>query len=387
MAFIHYRRGGQKVYVYFHDKSTDGLVQVPRDQTKHLDGKPREEAEAWVRRWEAKHGQITNRAARIHVHEDDQLMRLWTRYQAHRAKTSRRREGTAQAETDVFLGHIAPFFVGQHQKKDPALWHDLVPAFHDFLFQKYSDRTIQKTLWTLERFGKHLVFARYMTFPFAVQIPARGNPRVTPLKVRKSPAEILSYVRRAKFDYDIDFRLAILLGYFAALGPQELFALEKSDFLTGASAELQTKTLPGFRAHSLGSRLSVVMNKTLVRKHGVVPLAKNDYRMGVVNIWHPEAARQVAEILKNRPAGRLFDVTYDAATCAWSRMVQPTLEVTPHDLRRASALYLGRELRIELTLLQEHMRHAEIETTMLYTREPEQTRERKIVRQNFDDVA
>jgi len=67
---------------------------------------------------------------------------------------------------------FALFFI-KHQKKDPADWHDIIPAFHDYLFErKLASSTVQKILWAIEKFGKYLVFKRHMSFPFVVQVPS-----------------------------------------------------------------------------------------------------------------------------------------------------------------------------------------------------------------------
>lgn len=90
-----------------------------------------------------------------------------------------------------------------------------------------------------------------------------------------------------------------------------------------------------------------------------------------------------------KPAARkalLFTGSYYGMFQAWRKRIKPALKVTAHDLRRASGLYLGRVKRLDLTLLQEHMRHAEIETTMLYTREPQVPDVKIKPSQDFDDV-
>ena len=296
----------------------------------------------------------------------------------------------------MFEKHIVPFFVTEHEKKDPAHWHALIPEFHLSLSrQSLSARYRSKILWTLKRFGESLVFSQYMAFPYAIRPPKSKVAKVTPLKVRKTPEEILDFVRRTTFptqDHrsdrgDIDWGLAVLLGYFGGFGPGELFALEKADLLTGDFAESECKTLEGFRKHGLGSRLAVVINKTCPHIGEPVPLVKNDYRFGVSNIWDVEAAKLISKLAKDRPEGRLFPYSYAYLIRRWRELVFPQLRATPHDLRRASGLYLGRTVRLALTLLQEHMRHAEIETTMLYTREPAVPEKKRSTKQDFDDVA
>jgi integrase len=396
MAFVQWRRNKKKVYVYYVDPSTGRQVQLPREQTKHLDGQPADAVFAWVEQWEREHGLTRARAERTVLKDDDLLAKLWARYRKARMRDNPRRARTERNEEDFFLNHIVPFFVDTHQKKDPATWHALVPEFHLHISDKksaktgepFSDSQIKGILWTLERFGDHLVFHGHMTFPFKVQTPARQDNKVTPLKVRKEPKEVMDFVKSYDHPYTkVNFKLMALLGYFAALRPSELFALEKSDLLTAEDAEENTDTLPGFRKAGLGSRLSVSVTKTLPDEEGAEPveLTKTDTSCAVVNIWHVEAAKLIAAMVKGLPEGRLFPYSYSWLHRAWGRYFK--MGVTLHDLRRASALYLGRTVRIPVTLLQEHMRHAEIETTMLYIREPNKATSRKKQKQDFDDVA
>jgi integrase len=400
MAFPQWRRDKKKVYVYYVDPATGKQVQLPRKLTAHLDGRPPDAVFAWVEQWERDHGRPRARAERTILKDGDLLDGLWKQYQKGRRSSSPRRPRTERNETDFFLKHIVPFFVATHQKKDPATWHSLVPEFHVHIYDKKSEKTgkafsdsqIKGILWTLERFGDHLVFHGHMTFPFKVQTPARQDHKVTPLKVRKEPEEVLTFVKEFDPSYKkINFKLMALLGYFAALRPSELFALEKSDLLTGKDAEANTDTLPGFRTAGLGSRLSVSVTKTLPDAEGAEPveLTKTDTSCAVVNIWHVEAAKLLAALVKDLPDGRLFPYSYSWLQKTWGKFVedQGGFGITLHDLRRASALYLGRTLRIPVTLLQEHMRHAEIDTTMLYIREPNKAASRKKHKQDFDDVA
>lgn len=377
-------RRNKQVTIYYWNKGRQ--VPLPRSQTKHLDGKPKDVVLKWVEDWEKQQGLTKAKINRMVLFETDLLSVLWKQYTQHQAKRRSRRLSTEKGELWILESHIVPFFVGKHEKKDPSDWHALIPPFHDWLYeQSYADKTIQKTLWTLERFGTYLVFKQHMSFPFVVQTPSSTNNKITPLKVKKSPEEIINFATQFT-NNGIDFKLATLLGYFAALSPSELFALHKEDLITGVTAETLCKTLQGFRKHGLGSRLGITISKAL-RVTGEAPMVKNDYRKGVVNIWDSRAALLIANLVKDKPEGRLFPFSLSWLERAWREQVKLRLGCTPHDLRRASCLYLGREKRIDLTLLQEHMRHAEIETTMLYTREPAVVEAIGKHVQDFDDVA
>lgn len=387
MANIVWRRNSKKVYVYYYDRIKKKLVQLPRKKTRHLDGVTPDEALKWLEEWEQDNGYAKARIDSITLGADDKLKVLWDHYQQSRMARRKRRVRTQNAETDLLEHFVAPFFVRDHQRKDPTRWHELIPEFHTHLLARsISTHTKKKVLWALERFGKHLVFHRLMTFPFNIQSLAREHQKTTPLKVRKTPTDILSFVKTHHFkDEHINFRLAILLGYFAGLRPSELYALEKSDFFAGDSAIKYSKTHEGFSKINLGSKLSVKVDKTLIGNE-VELLVKSHYSYGVVNIWNVAAAREIASYLKDMPSGRLFPFSRGWLDRAWREKLSDRLQATAHDLRRASALHLGRTARIPLTLLQEHMRHAEIETTMLYTREPAIPDEKFAGDQDFDDV-
>ena len=399
-------RNPHLVIVKYWDKASDCLRTLPRDVARHLDGKPEEEVEEWIRKWESTNGRTRERSARTTLGDDDKLSVYWKNFQAHQDTYAERarRPATLKNEHAIFERNIVPFFIVKHQRKDPTTWHDLVPDFHKYLAERnYKSATIQKVLWTLERFSKYLVFSRFMSFPYVVQVPKRKNAKVTPLEIELTPEEVLTFARTASFPYvdragnaaehPVNFRIAVLLGYFAALSPSELFALDKSDLVVGADALNYSKTAEGFKGIGPGmsSNMAVSVSKTLPSlgdTRTAVELTKNDYREGMVTIWSKAAAIAIAALAKQLPEGRTFPFSYGWLSVEWRKHVTKGLGATPHDLRRASCLYLGRTLRIPVTLLQEHMRHAEIETTLLYMRAPAKPpRSKSKVVQNFDDVA
>ena len=395
MAYPVWRRSKKLVYVYYNDPNSGKLIQLPRKLTKELDGKPADYVYRWVEKWEHENGRVIQRVERIHLKEGDLLLKLWRQFrdQQQADRVTPRRAGTLRGEEDYFYNYIVQFFVGRHQKKDPAIWHDLIPAFHLYLSSEtqLAPSSRRQVLWIIKRFGDYLVFAQHMTFPFAIRVPKGARAKITPLKVKKTPEDILNFVKNTEYNKpEINYQLAVLLGYFAGLGPSELFALNKEDLLTGDLAETKSKTLKDFRKINLGSRLAVQVNKTLPNINDAKPvmLTKNDYRTGIVTIWNSEAAKLIAAQVRDLAPGRLFPFSYSWLMHLWRKKVYPKLQTTPHDLRRASCLYLGRTLRIPLTLLQEHMRHGYIGTTMLYAREPA-TMEQGLapVLQDFDDVA
>lgn len=388
MAFVVPRKGKKGIYVYYHDRATGKQQQVPRKKTKHLDKASQQEIQEWLDQWDKQHGRAAERSERINLKDDERLMQLWNQYKTQHTASSKRRIQAENSEQRLFDNHILPFFVGQLQNKTPESWHDQIPNFHAYLFsKKLGDQTNRYVLWALRRFGEHLVWARHMNYPFAVKVPARQNPNTTPLEITLTPDQILNSIEssfgvsakkwlkiggRPHEISEDDIKLSVLIGYFGSLRPQEQWALEKSDFITGDVAEKHTKTLPGLRSYGLGTKLSIVISKSWQKTNPpkIEALTKSHYSAGVVNIWNPKAAKLIAELVKKKPAGRVFKMSYFGWFQLWRRTIYPKIGVSAHDLRRASGQYLGKVKRIDLMTLKEHMRHSEIETTILYTRDP-----------------
>src|SRR5690606_7043674 len=92
---------------------------------------------------------------------------------------------------------------------------------------------------------------------------------------------------------DTPMALAVLLGYFMSLRPQEVYALAKEDFMTGEQAKSSAKTYQRFAKIGLGSGLSANVQRARTR-HGLDQPLKTEASYGVVNCWSPEGARAIA---------------------------------------------------------------------------------------------
>jgi len=391
MSIISYRRKSRRVYVYYYDKKAGRQVQVPRDLTKHLDGHPTESVEAWVAEWERENGMVRARIERMVVRPNSMLSGLLLSYRKHRDIMGGVTQQTLDSESSVIERYITVYFVRTHRQHDPKTWHAFVPGFYTYLTEQPTIKgldTIKKILWTLERFGKYLVYVQHSPYPFVVQIPKRNNRKITPLKTRATPEQVKAAARSiGRTHPKAHMGLAVLLGYFASLASEELFALTKEDILTGNQAREKTSGVrSGLLKHGLGSSMGVRINKALKGASNTDSYPKNSYRYGVVNVWDPDAAKQIAAILKELPPGRLFQLSRGYLEPLWRKHVKPILGLTPHDCRRASCLYLGRTIRLEPTLLQEHARHSELTTTMLYCRAPKVMEDIDIEGQDLDDV-
>jgi integrase len=315
------------------------------------------------------------------------LSKLWLKYLEHRRDLKNPSEETLDAENKRFENHIVTYFVGIHHQKDPTKWHSLVPGLLGHLSGYIKGKQhIKRILGSLKRFSEFLVYYGHMTFPFVIITPSRKNPRTTPLKLRLYPKDVISFANRhIGNENGLNFSLTALLGYFSSLRPSELYALNREDFLTGEDAVTHCPTRDHLVKANLGSKLGIVINKAL-KNSGVVPILKTDASYGVVNIWDADAARLIASILRGLPDGMITPFSLGWLNRAWREKAKPGIGVTVHDFRRASGLYLGRDVRLDLTLLQEHMRHAEISTTIIYTRIPATPSQNVVANQDFDDV-
>ena len=107
-----------------------------------------------------------------------------------------------------------------------------------------------------------------------------------------------------------------------------------------------------------------------MKRSSVLGLPKTHFSYGWVNIWDKAAAAIIASLLKEMPKGRLFRLTRNMSFHRWRQHGSKQLGCSLYDLRRASGLYLGRSLDIDLTILKDHLRHSDVNTTMLYIRAP-----------------
>ena len=383
MASITTLKNGS-VYIYVWDKYAKKQIQVPRELTKHLDGMPPEYAKQWLEDWEAKNGHTVTRVSRRVSFLKDSINALYAAYKAHRKSMDAVRPKTLKTEQAVFERLVLGYFIGEKALKDPKKWHQETHGFIPWLIEKgHGTASVKRAAGCLTRFGEYLVYSKYMTFPYVVKVPKTRKAKITPLKARIAPETVLS----KSGILGPDLELAALLAYFGALEPSVLWALETDDFLIGGKAIKESKTYEGFARLGIGTNLSIVCRRSVDSSNQVSTLLKTEARYAVVNIWDREAAKRIAVLMRGR-AGKVFKYSRPHMEKHWREQVRPLLGGTPHDMRRASCLYLGRTLRIPPTLLQEHARHAQLDTTMLYCRDPQipDVADNKVADSDWDEV-
>lgn len=379
-----WRKPNGDVYVSYYDRTTKAVATLDRALTAHLDPLPDPAVDAWVREWEASSGVARVRSRRRSLASDDALAGM---IQAFLDEHAALRDAKASTRQDLrhHLEHYAvEFFVRHHAQRDVQRWAKHTAGFPLWLRTTHPNMrvtSVKKVIQSLRRFGEYLATHQVIPQPWLLPLPQTKQRPKTPLVRAITPEAVLA----AAGKLPPRWALAVLLGYFASLRPEETYALAKSDFLTGDRAKRDAKTHGRFVKLGLGSGLAVSITKTKTRV-GDEPLVKTHYAYGVVNIWSLEAARAAGTLLHNLPNGPLFAGKRQAIDREYRELVKPLLDCAAYDLRRASGLYLGRTIGVEPFLLQDHFRHSTITTTMLYTRRPLDEQE-TVDTQDFDDVS
>lgn len=258
MAHFHRRRGTNRVYVYYWNGRAGKLVQLPRAETEHLDEESDRAVNLWVRQWEKDHGREKAIIKRVKLGRL-KLAGLWAAYLKHQEDFNKCRQTTLKTADEIFHNHIVPYFVGTLGVKDPTQWHPYVTGFLTHLKDVIGlkDLSIKKVLQVLTHFGWHLVYTSKMSYGFTVKAPKAKNHKMTPLKRPLAPDEVLNAVLEGRFErtykkaHPPNLSLAVLIAYFASLGPEELWPLEKADFRGGEIGASRSKTYQHFTATHL----------------------------------------------------------------------------------------------------------------------------------------
>lgn len=373
------RKRGSKVTIYFYSKEKGRQQTIPRELTRHLDSEPDEVIEKWMDEFSEREGIQRLRARRRATSRADELSRLFEIHMEEHKTLRRPIEGTLAEYRQHFEGYILPYFVREHSEKNPKKWYVLTADFPMYLVGlETSNAYIKKICDTLIRFGNFLAQRQIIPAPFFVPRMRIGR-RKAPLRRKLTPEQAISFATQCP-----EWALFLLISYFGSLRPEEAFALSKEDFITGSDARSKAKTYSRFQKYGLGSGLSIHIDKTIVGKE-VQHLTKNHYATGVVNVWHIEGARMIADLLRSAPSGRLFPGPRHPLNRKYRKVVREITNLNAQDLRRSSANHLGKVIGLDPILLKDHMRHAVLETTMLYVRDPSE-REEIAGQQNFDDV-
>ena len=96
--------------------------------------------------------------------------------------------------------------------------------------------------------------------------------------------------------------------------------------------------------------------------------------VGWVGCFNAQAAKEIVKLLIGRKSTDLL-FPYRVGTYIKKWKHDSIANTVSKDMRRASLYHLGHYSDIPITALKNHVRHQSIETTMLYTRRPEELSE------------
>ncbi|MBA2680993.1 MAG: hypothetical protein H0U76_21680 [Ktedonobacteraceae bacterium] len=380
MATGSFRRDGTRVIIQVYDPAKGCNVKIPRKHIRQLDGASDDDIQRFINLYIQTHRLGAERVAKRYLAPTDEAEFTFEQFLNEYSKLRNTRPITRNTERYRWDKYIVPFFVMERSLKDVRAWENVLTEFAPHLMANsgLQINQIKKVLGLLKRFSIYLVSHRILTRRWELILPTENRASATPLPSELEPNTVLQFMRTATP------RHALLagLGFFASLRPEESFALTRAHFLTGSLAKDRAKTYTRFAQYGLGSGLSIFID--IVLSADGLDEPKTAYSKAVVNVWDKDAAVLIASLIKELPTGAvLFDGrSRDTLFKSWRKWGIPGY--TLHDLRRASGLHLGRRVDIPVTLLQDHLRHADIKTTQLYMRAP--TIDKGAVTQDFDDV-
>ncbi|MCX6110077.1 MAG: hypothetical protein NTZ90_10815 [Proteobacteria bacterium] len=383
------RRGSKLVTVYYYDTIAKKNVQVPRAECRHLDDLDDDRITEWVRDWENAHGVAVHRVQRYQLRQGDDLSSCWAAFTKEYQLMRGVKDVTMRDTHDAWAVYILPYFIGIHGLKNVRKWRHQIADFPVYLLSQETRRgtldisSVKKILWLLNNFGRWLAKKEKISQPWILDIPSANYVKETPLKVRVDPEAALQTARALLAKSPLA-ALGVLCGYFGGLSPSEFTGLHHKDFLTGNKNASQCETYTGFKRYDMGSKLIISVERAKIASEEEE--VKNQYRREYVCIWDMTAAQLIVDILKTLPAGPIWSWTRGHYDKVYTRDVRPLLNVTPHDLRRSSCLWLLRTKNIDIMLAKSHFRHSLVSTTILYARSPGD-KERDEADRDLDDIA
>jgi hypothetical protein len=358
MAFWRLHRG-KHVVVYTCEGGKQR--QLPRSLTKQLDGLDHDAIVAWVSAWERE-----NEKRAPAPESSPALDALLADFLAY-AKSAGKNAGTTTGYRVALTRYVFPFFL-ERELRDPHAWPSASVKMLEALRAKgVSDASILKCNSSLSRFWAWLQDEQLVPAHLVLRLrKPRGEMDETPLSFTLTPNDVLRFARTLKRD---DIELALLLGYFFSLRTQEIFVLQRGDFLAGdAAARLEcTRVLANA---GLFPRLALNVTRQLSKNSCRMERPKSGSK-GWVACFHAEAAKRIVELVNARTRerdDRLFAHGTDFYIKAWR--THGLANVTLKDLRRASLYWLGHDSPLDVVALKNHARHALLSTTSLYVRRP-----------------
>lgn len=354
------RKSNNRIFVYYHDKQTLKNNTLPRIQTRHLDGQGDDVIEEWVERWSNLNEVKTVRPDLARTPLRGEWATLIDEFCAFMQKEGR-----------------APNTIKDHKR------HLLtaLPYFAEVGCERFADfysHSRRLSAWLTER-GKtarriwaiNQSLSLWWEFLDEQKGLVEGKLKLTgghktknstPLKLILKPEDILS----SKCSHD-QIRLMMLIGYYFSLRPQETLALTPAHFRAGNQAAF-LECCKALGSAGLFSKLAVNIERQKVGGKFKAP-KKNS--VGWVGCFDEAGAREIVSLIKDTKKDELlFPLTTDTYFKLWRKHGLPN--TVSKDMRRASLYWLGHYSTLPISALKNHARHQSIETTMLYTRRPEE---------------
>ena len=364
MATWQRRKGKVYVWVYRDGKQR----QVPRDFTRHLDGAQDEEVTSWADYYDSE----TKRTAKaLPPMTNEKITKSVDEFCTY--LLSRGRDpSTVSHHRSSLLNSVVPYFLSKNIEDVHAWPSASVKMLAALQERGLSHHQITKCNIATSLYWKWLTEEGLVHSTINLRKPVNVKSH-TPLQNTLTPEQVWAWLDRPELDpeslaHEPEIKLMCVLGYFFSLRPQEVFALRKKSFVAGKLAKECGKVMA---EHGLFPALAVKVTHQITRSgREKLPKAGSggwvacfdkraaEYLVGVVNALPEKESRLFPEFLPDRH----FDV--------WKR--HGMQNVTMKDLRRASLYHLGHYTSLGIQELANHARHANIETTRLYIRRPDE---------------
>jgi hypothetical protein len=360
MAFWNRRenRAGRPVQVYYFDGEKQ--VGVPRKLYRHLDNEPDHVIEEWVARWSNLNEAKAIRPDLIKAQVPSDWSALIDEFCTFMLK-----EGRAANTVKDHKRHLLtslPYFaeVGCERFADFYSYsRRLSPWLTE---QGKSARRIWAINQSINLWWEFLDEQKGLVEGKLKLTGGHKTKNSTPLKLILKPEEILG----AQCTHP-QIRLMMLIGYYFSLRPQETLALTPAHFRAGSPATF-LECCKALDSAGLFSKLAVNIERQKVGGKFKAP-KKNS--VGWVGCFDEAGAREIVSLIKTvKKDELLFPFTTDTYFKLWRK--HGLANTVSKDMRRASLYWLGHYSKLPVSALKNHARHQSIETTMLYTRRPEE---------------
>lgn len=366
------RRRGTQVLIYYRAKS-GALKTIPRKLIRFLDHEPDHNVRAWIRmhapQWEQSSDPLRDQALR-----DNELEAWVDAWRAYRERKGHGSRNTLTRACHALKEDVIPYFLSFNPPlTDANTWGTKSFGLAEWQeAQGISEANRIHANTSLRKWWKWLGDTRRILPGVPLPLDStRRTAQPTTLAYTLTPDDVLKWVRATR---SRQLRLMALLGYFASLRPQELFALRRKDFAAGPSEAGRVMERYGHFG-----RFAVDISRQRRQDGSFHP--PKAFSKGVVAIFNEQAATLIREhLLREKDPEALLLGEYlpghyadiwspdPDTTPRWRERGIPNL--TLHDLRKASIYWLGHHGGVDVTPLKNHARHAKVETTMLYCRRP-----------------